>query len=112
MSLQIAAGILAAGFYLLALLVLANWHDLARDRKAMVKEEPIIIDFVNSEIQRIRLRFFGWLILGFAVSCRLLLQGESYQAYVILGGSILAVGLFGVEGIIGRLERRRVLRGG
>jgi hypothetical protein len=108
LSAEIIIVALATGFYALAALALANWRDLTKDRDFVVGETRY---FVEREIARVRLRFAGWAILGTAMLTRLLLPDVSYRSLVILGAAIVAVLIFGVEAVMGRIERRRILRG-
>ncbi len=109
MTLEVAIAVLMMGLYSLALLALANWRDLAKDRSAVVGEARY---FVQKELSRVRLRFLGWVVLGTTMLLRLILPDDSTRAYGVLAGAILGVSIFAVEAIMGRLERRKMLRGG
>lgn len=108
MSIEVVVVGLMVGFYLLAVLALANWRDLSGDRDAVSGEARF---FVEREIARVRLRCLAWAILGTAMIARLSLPDEPYRSFVILGTAALGIVVHGVEAVMGRLERRRILRG-
>ncbi len=108
MEIETAIFGIAAIFLVLALLALANWRDLARDRE--VAEDGARF-FVEKELVRVRLRFAGWAVLSAAMVLRLVLPDSDYRALFVLGMASLAGAVFIAEAIMGRLERRAMLRG-
>jgi hypothetical protein len=100
---------LAAIFVVLAALAFANWRDLAKDRAAALGEARY---FVEKELVRVRLRFAGWLTLALAMAARLVLPDVPERSLVILFTAVVAGAVFITEAIMGRLERREMLRGG
>jgi hypothetical protein len=100
---------LIAIFSVLAVLALANWRDLAKDRATVLGEARY---FVERELVRVRLRFFGWLMLALAMMARLVLPDIPERSLAILLAAVVAGAIFIVEAILGRLERRAMIRGG
>jgi hypothetical protein len=100
---------LAAIFFILAALALANWYDLTKDRAAALEEARY---FVEKELVRVRLRFAGWLMLLLAMAERLVLPDVPERSLAILLTAVVAGAVFITEAIMGRLERREMLRGG
>ncbi len=109
MEIETAIFGIATIFFILALLALANWRDLAKDRDAASDGARF---FVERELVRVRLRFFGWAILSAAMTLRLVLPDSEHRALFVLGMAVLAGVVFIWEAIMGRLERRKMLRGG
>lgn len=108
MTIEMVVWGLVVGFYLLAALAFANWRDLSQDRDTVSGEARF---FVERELARVRLRCLAWGILGMAMIVRLFLPDESYRSFAILGIAALGIVVHGVEAVMGRLERRRMLRG-
>ncbi len=108
MEIETAIFGLVAIFLVLALLALANWRDLAKDRDAASDGARF---FVERELVRVRLRFAGWALLSAAMLLRLVLPDSDYRAIFLLGTASLAGAVFIAEAIMGRLERRKMLRG-
>ncbi len=108
MAIETAVFGVAAVFLVLSLLAFANWRDLAKDLDVVAGESRF---FVERELVRVRLRFAGWTTLTAAMLSRIVLPDSDYRSLVILGIAIAAGAIFIVEAIMGRLERRKMLRG-
>jgi hypothetical protein len=98
---------LAAIFFILAALALANWYDLAKDRAAVLGDARY---FVERELVRVRLRFFGWLMLALAMMARLVLPDVPERSLAILLTAVVAGVIFITEAILGRMERHAMIR--
>lgn len=107
-AVEVSTIVIVFGFLILGLLALLNEHQIRKDLR--VARDRDSRRFVCEELRRVRLRAAGWFLLFAALMVRI----TSDALLVDVLGTALgaaAVASFLADGILGRLERRRLLRG-
>jgi hypothetical protein len=100
--------VLVFGFLMLGTLAYLNSRELVKDLQAV--RSPPERRFVREELRRARLRAAGWFLLFAGAMVRLFtgdVMGDIIGT-IVIGTSVAS---FLADGILGRLERRRILRG-
>lgn len=97
---------------LLSFLAVLNARQVTRDRDAVDgKAELRIRYFANVEVRRAWMRASGWALFFAAMMVRLSMADIPERTLVVSSVILLGFGVFVVEALVGRGERKRMMRG-
>jgi hypothetical protein len=98
---------------LLAILAALNARQVQKDREAINgTAETYIRYFADVEVRRAWMRALGWALLFAAMVTRFLMAEGPGRTWIVTVVILLGFGVFVVEALEGRRERRRMMRGG
>lgn len=106
---EVSLIVLVSGFFILGVLAFANAFDLRKELRAVCRKDREARWFVRQELFRAWLRTAGWFLL-FAGAMVRLFTGDAAGdliGTIVIGAAIVS---FFTDGILGRFERRKILR--